>query len=155
MYSRILVAIDGSVFNEQAASRAIMFAHDNQARLMLLHVCTDADNIATEDASDENSVKLSSIDLLRLYCDVIRRKGVIADLRAPSGDPGQQICEVAKQWDADLILMGHRDSSTLNKPALNSVGYYVLAHAPCSLLVVPDSINLPIAVAVQKVSAML
>jgi len=149
MYTRILVAIDGSIFSEQIANRIIMLAEVNKARLMLLHVCTDADHIAASDLTGnlENKTEaphLSSIDLLRSYCDVIRREGAIADLRTPSGDPGQQICEVAEKWGADLILMGHRNLSTADQQVLNSVSSYVLDHAPCSLLVVPDHVNLPI-----------
>lgn len=44
MYNRTLVAIDGSLFSEQSVDRSILLTHDNQARLMLLHICTDADN---------------------------------------------------------------------------------------------------------------
>ena len=153
MYSRILVAIDGSIFSEQIVNQAIILAHTNQARLMLLHVCTDADKLTGNLEDKDEAFKLSRIDLLRSYCDVIRREGAIADLRAPSGDPGQQICEVAERWGADLILMGHRNLSIADQQVLNSVSCYVLDHAPCTLLVVPDHVNLPIVpTTVQKVA---
>jgi nucleotide-binding universal stress UspA family protein len=153
MSSRILIAIDESIFSEKIANRAIMFAQANQARLMLLHVSTNADKIDADYLTSSfvgnledkaKAPKLSSIDLWRSYCDVIRRKGAIADLRAPSGDPGQQICHVAEQWGADLILMERHHLSASGKQLLNSVSSYVLDHAPCALLIVPAHVNLPI-----------
>jgi nucleotide-binding universal stress UspA family protein len=55
------------------------------------------------------------------------------------GDPGQVICEVAKSWDADLILMGRNRKSGISELFLGSSSNYVLHHAVCSVLVVQST----------------
>ena len=46
------------------------------------------------------------------------------------------ICELAKFWNADLIIMGRRGRSGLAEVFLGSESNYVLHHAPCSVQIV-------------------
>jgi nucleotide-binding universal stress UspA family protein len=52
------------------------------------------------------------------------------------GDAGVQICEVAKNCRADLIVVGRRGRTGLAEAFLGSVSNYVVHHAPCSVLVI-------------------
>ncbi|MEO0647750.1 MAG: universal stress protein [Cyanobacteria bacterium J06650_10] len=54
----------------------------------------------------------------------------------PHGHPGLVICQAATENDADLIVVGNRDQTTLISITLGSVSNYVLHHAPCSVTVV-------------------
>ncbi|MDX2240436.1 MAG: universal stress protein [Leptolyngbyaceae cyanobacterium bins.302] len=54
----------------------------------------------------------------------------------PDALPGQVICEVATEWEADLIMLGYRREWELKKLVLGSVCNYVAHHAPCSVFVV-------------------
>jgi len=51
------------------------------------------------------------------------------------------ICELAIDWNADLIMMGRRGRSGIAEFFLGSVSNYVLHHAPCSVQIV----HLPVA----------
>ncbi len=57
------------------------------------------------------------------------------------GDPGRIICEIARDCDADLIVMGRGNHSGLNEFFLGSVSNYVLHHAPCSVLAVQGQLS--------------
>lgn len=64
----------------------------------------------------------------------------VLDLEPYSGRPGAILCEVARQWPADLIAIGHRNTfqeklHDMGELRLGSVSEYVLHHAPCSVLV--------------------
>lgn len=52
------------------------------------------------------------------------------------GDPGQKICQIAKEEGTDLIVIGRHGRSGLSELLLGSVSNYVVHHAPCSVLVV-------------------
>lgn len=52
------------------------------------------------------------------------------------GDPAQRICDVAAEEGVDLVIMGSRDRSLLERIFSPSVSSYVVSHAPCPVLVV-------------------
>ncbi|NJM95414.1 MAG: universal stress protein, partial [Acaryochloridaceae cyanobacterium CSU_5_19] len=64
------------------------------------------------------------------------RVGVLTKIMQRSGSPRLAICDLAKTWHADLILMGSRGRSGLAEAFLGSVSNYVMHHAPCSVMVV-------------------
>jgi nucleotide-binding universal stress UspA family protein len=147
MYTRILVAIDGSIFSEQVLHQAVAFSHLTEARLLLLHVspagesssCT-FNQVGNQAGNQAGTSTHCSIETLRAHRETALAAGAIADLRLPSGTPAEQVCQVAQEWGADLILMGHHSLAKLNELE-SSVSHYVLDHAPCSLLIVPDHIK--------------
>jgi nucleotide-binding universal stress UspA family protein len=52
------------------------------------------------------------------------------------GDAGRTICETAKNYSADLIVIGRNQRSVLSEIFLGSTSNYVLHHAPCSVMVI-------------------
>jgi nucleotide-binding universal stress UspA family protein len=55
---------------------------------------------------------------------------------APVGDPAEQLIGVARELDADLLVVGRRDQSAVKRLMLGSVSAKVLSGAPCDVLVV-------------------
>ena len=62
--------------------------------------------------------------------------GISTESKCEVGHPGALIRDLAKDWNADLIVMGRRGLSSLQEVFLGSVSNYILHHAPCSVLVV-------------------
>jgi nucleotide-binding universal stress UspA family protein len=52
------------------------------------------------------------------------------------GDPRSVILEEAKEWDADLIVVGSHGYTGIKRLLLGSVAQSVVSHAPCSVEVV-------------------
>ena len=52
-------------------------------------------------------------------------------------NPGSAIVNMAKEKNAELIVMGTRGLSTLRRTVLGSVSDYVLHHTDCPIAVVP------------------
>ena len=52
------------------------------------------------------------------------------------GDPRTVIVDEAKEWSADLIVMGSHGYTGLKRLLLGSVAHSVVSHAPCSVEVV-------------------
>ena len=54
------------------------------------------------------------------------------------GNPKDVIVEEAREWSADLIVLGSRGHGRLRRMVLGSVAQAVVANAPCSVQVVRD-----------------
>jgi nucleotide-binding universal stress UspA family protein len=53
-------------------------------------------------------------------------------------DPGLEICKIARQTQADLILVGcHDEPDKQNITRLDYVGMTILEKAPCPIMLVP------------------
>ena len=52
------------------------------------------------------------------------------------GQPGQQICAVAREREARMIVVGSRGRGRVGEALLGSVSAHVIRHAPCPVLVV-------------------
>jgi nucleotide-binding universal stress UspA family protein len=66
----------------------------------------------------------------------ISRLGLEADLVEAIGDPAEAICEVAQQNGADLIVVGTREPSLLERSLGHSVSEQVQRRAHCDVLIV-------------------
>jgi nucleotide-binding universal stress UspA family protein len=62
--------------------------------------------------------------------------GLHAQGRVIEGDPRETLLEAAKQEGADLIVVGSHGRTGLEKLLMGSVASHIVAHAPCSVLVV-------------------
>lgn len=87
----------------------------------------------------EQQMRKSLEDLqlwLQQYAEVATREGITTEFEYLCGEPGPCICDLSKQWSADLVIVGRRGRRGLSEILLGSVSNYVLHHAPCSVLTV-------------------
>ncbi|MES1022927.1 universal stress protein [Gloeocapsa sp. BRSZ] len=158
MYTRILVALDRSPMSEQVFQQAIDIAKATNANIMLLHVLSP-DEEGSPDISlmrEEYYPGLSSeiaelhrqqwrefeaqgIEMLRDRSEQATKAGVKAEFEQVFGTPSRVICDYARKWKADLIILGRRGHSGIKELFLGSVSNYVLHHAPASVLTIQSS----------------
>ncbi|MHC5743836.1 MAG: universal stress protein [Nostoc sp.] len=61
----------------------------------------------------------------------------MAESSYQTGDPGTNICDLARSWGAGfLIVLGRRGLKGTAQTLAGSVSNHVVHHAPCSVLVV-------------------
>ena len=68
-----------------------------------------------------------------------RELGFSAEGFAATGDPQTEILDHAREWGADLIVVGWHDRSRLERFLVGSVSEHVVRNAPCSVLVLKQS----------------
>ena len=68
--------------------------------------------------------------------DVLRKSGLNATTVLIEGDPKSQIIDVAKEWPADLIVLGSHGRKGLSRFLMGSVSEAVVRHAHCSVEIV-------------------
>jgi nucleotide-binding universal stress UspA family protein len=152
MFDKILVAVDSSPLSNKVFEEAVSFAKITGAHLILLHVISPYDdsylslvgvsypNLHSENVEYYmralNKLKEEGLKYLQQLCQKASELGVNVEFTQNIGDPGRTICEIARNCDANLIMMGRRGHSGLGELFLGSVSNYVLHHASCSVLAV-------------------
>lgn len=153
MYRHILAAIDTSDQSEIVFYNALSLAKKTGAKLMLLHVLSAEEEaypqfptysyypmldrpVAEAYHHQLEAYEKQGLEMLRSRTDEATKQGVKTEFTQLSGDPGNMICELAKNWEADLIMVGNRGLRGLKEVILGSVSNYVTHHANCSVLVV-------------------
>ncbi len=154
VFRKILVAIDRSSQAPEVFTQALEIAQDQNSQLMLSH-CLSWD---VEGEAGPFMGTVAGIDMygnilglrpkhlqdemdkirdwLQVYCQQAKSKGISAEFNCQIGDLGSQICNLACNWQADLIVIGRRGHKGLSEIWLGSVSNYVIHYAPCSVLVV-------------------
>ncbi|MGA9378157.1 MAG: universal stress protein, partial [Phormidium sp.] len=75
-----------------------------------------------------------SLELLRSHLVQAIAMGIKAEMTQNFGDPKWNICDLARTWGADLIVMGRRASYDLKDAIHGSVSNYVLHNSHCAVL---------------------
>lgn len=161
MFHRILVAVDDSDMRQTVFNEALTLAKAMDARLLLLHVLVPEDLQGLLPAVYPYSPTLSDstialyqrqrdelqnrgLNLLKLLESQATAAGVVTEFTQNLGSPGPVICEQARNYRADAIVIGRRGHSGLSELVLGSVSNYVLHHAPCSVVVIQgQSVSAP------------
>ena len=148
----ILVPIDFSASSEETLRRAIAFAQQFDARLVLLHAVSAPVvpaaapyAVASLDVPLEQARGTAEAEMQAL----VQRtafNGVAYETQIATGFPGETICSYADRAGADLIIMSTHGRTGLAHVLIGSVAEHVVWHALSPVLVVPGSgKNLPVA----------
>ncbi|MFE4105095.1 universal stress protein [Almyronema epifaneia] len=149
MIKNILVALDDDDTCQRVFDQTIELAHPLHANLHLLNVLMPErdDSVTQAPYSDKDwkmyadryrELKIASLKLLENLADTAKTAGVNAEVTQAFGTPGPVICQLAKTWGADLIMVGSHGRRGLSEMLLGSVSNYVVHHAACSVMVVHE-----------------
>jgi nucleotide-binding universal stress UspA family protein len=138
----IVVGTDGSPSADAAVRRAAEIAMGTGSRL---HLVTAYPDIPTYRETITSSAKAEPIELRQVAESVLAREarpleddGIEVITHAGEGDPADLIINIALEVDADLIVVGARGLSGLQRFLLGSVSSKLSHHAPMSVMVVRD-----------------
>jgi nucleotide-binding universal stress UspA family protein len=136
----IVVGTDGSPPAEAAIDRAAELARGSGARL---HVVTAYPDVPSYRERIVGTAKRESIELRDVAETVLARavekltdEGITVETHARDGDPAEAILEVAQEQKADLIVVGNRGLTGIERFLLGSVSSKLSHHAPCSVMIV-------------------
>jgi nucleotide-binding universal stress UspA family protein len=87
-------------------------------------------------AANWKEIEQQSQESLQAQVTAARAAGITAEATQRIGEPGREICTLAKDWKADLIVLGRRGMTGLGEFLLGSVSSFVLHRAPCAVLIV-------------------
>lgn len=138
--SRVLCAVDLSDGSEAAIASALALADEHQAALRLLHVI---DRPSAEDVMAVGYLSLPSFVQERQDDAVARLRALLPkDARAwrqgcasvAMGSPAETILEAAREWSADLIVLGPQRRRGLSAALFGSTTETVVRRASAAVI---------------------
>ena len=136
MFERILVAVDGSPKSEKTIRIAVDLARRYGATSTVVHV-REFERYEGSDVDLGPPIPAEQLvdDVLERFRDAgVEAHGEIR--RVSPGDTPEQIVEVAKKAESDLIVMGSRGMTEWKSLLLGGVANKVVHHATCPVLLV-------------------
>jgi nucleotide-binding universal stress UspA family protein len=140
-YKRILVGYDGSTNSERALARAMALAKEQGSALKILVVVntvlpvfspisqTLPESTFEEIIQDGRDALMKAVNLARL-----KLEDVSGDLK--DGHAANEIIKYASENGIDLIVLGRRGVSAVERFLLGGVSSSVVSHSKCDVLVV-------------------
>ena len=140
MYKRILLAYDGSESGRQALLECGDVANLMKSDIKLLAVTPSmppvyvGEGFIPTDTLDAEKERFREVldDGIRLF----ESRGFTCQGQLSFGEPVDEIARVAREWGADLIVMGHRRAgSWAERWWRGSVSKSLVEISPCSVLI--------------------
>jgi nucleotide-binding universal stress UspA family protein len=134
--NRIMVAYDDSAPAKAALETALIMLRENKSgQLILARTLSDQKAVNALSSPEKDEKLMPAIA-------TAKRMQVSYKLAIGSGNPGKEICRLADEYNADLLILGspdRRPSIAKTLPDLdrllgNSISDYVRVHSPCPIL---------------------
>jgi nucleotide-binding universal stress UspA family protein len=144
---KILIALDASAHSGRALEFVTRMRWPAGSRMIVVSALQPAISaFAATTGLGEAAVEAEVLeverrqhqDLVSKAEGILRESGFSTEGRVLVGDPREALLEVAHAERADLLVVGSRGQTGLAKLMLGSVSSHVVAHAPCSVLVVKE-----------------
>jgi nucleotide-binding universal stress UspA family protein len=145
MFTKILIALDGSDHAHKALRTAAQLASRCDAELILVHALqlrslrTDYEAIVSESVRDAYlSIGKEQADAILSHAEEEAHQLGATNVRRVMrvGEPVENVLKIAQASDVDIIVVGTRGLTGLRELALGSVAHKLTAMAHCPVLVV-------------------
>ena len=143
---KILLAIDDSQYSADAVAEVAARPWPAGTTVRVLSavdvtpIATDPAFIASLDIDTlRNEIARRNKEVMSRAVCLLQEKGLSAEMVVRDGDPRSVIVDEAKDWSANLIVVGSHGYTGVKRWLLGSVAHSVVSHAPCSVEVVRKS----------------
>jgi nucleotide-binding universal stress UspA family protein len=139
---KILLAVDGSAHAEEAVQNVTERPWPPGSVVKVISVVQRIVPAAAEFAaaatwSDVWETQTDQAEQLTArVAQALTAGGLTVETVVRQGDPRTEIIGEAKNWGADLIVLGAHGHSRLERLLLGSVAHSVMNHSPCSVEIV-------------------
>jgi nucleotide-binding universal stress UspA family protein len=144
MYSRILLAYDGSLEGATALREGALLAKRCGAAVFVLSVVPDTGGVRVAESVHGGAVAHEMDryrELLDRGVDRLTRLGLKPVARLVVGDPAKTIGAFAREARADLVIVGHRRRNMIERWWSGPSGAYLSDYIGCSLLIARNGVS--------------
>jgi universal stress protein A len=141
--NRILVAIDFSDLTDEVISKAVLICKALQGKMRVLHVDNSAPYVFTAQDPQRpvpdlsEPVDPSANEVLENIRNRLAKERITADFRQLEGPAENNIVLAAREFKADLIVIGAHQHGRFYQCFFGSKTDSIIRHAPCPILIVP------------------
>ena len=135
-WKKLLVATDGSAYSEVAGRRAIEIAAQHNSEIISL----SAVDVTVEFMLRAQEVYEHMVANAKTFANSIKERAISADIKADAivrdGEVFKVIIDAAKEYQADMIVMGSLGRTGIKRLLMGSTAERVLGHASFPVLIV-------------------
>ena len=145
---KIMIAVDGSSSSEPVVEFVARMRWPAGSRVLVMSIASAAASMVG--ASFEASAASAEIEAMdvREHQELVSRAslalteaGIPCETKVLMGEPASALLQAVRDEGVDLMVMGSHGRTGLSKLLLGSVSAHLVAHAPCSVLVVKRPAN--------------
>ena len=141
MYKNLLLASDGSRETLVALREGAIIAQMFGAKAHLLIIDHETPSVRIAEGYTMHRIPTQGRELLDLGLARLKLLGVPATGELLRGEPGPLITRCVRAKRIDLIVLGHRRQSFLDRWWSGHNGAYIVDGVPCSVLIARDTIT--------------
>jgi len=138
MYEQVVLAYDGTREGRTALREGALLAKRFKSTVHLLCVVAESPGMRIGEAAFAGAVAQTQDTYVSLFDEAMARLrdlGFEAEGRVVEGEPAEAIAAYARDVKADLVVVGHRKKSLLERWWSGESGAYLVDHLKCSLLI--------------------
>ncbi|MBD0334934.1 MAG: universal stress protein [Cyanobacteria bacterium Co-bin13] len=144
MFKTILVALNEPKLASDLMEAINQLRWHPEATLILSHIMLPSEDIPSRDATLPGSAP-AEITQQQIEEDLRSHQAdlpaVPTRIEVALGDPAEEIVRLANIYEADLIILGNRGLTGLNRILQGSVSSQVLEDAHCSVMVIKSRLQ--------------
>ncbi len=139
-YKKILIAVDSSEYSMKAAKKGLILAHQLEAKSALLFVIDKCKAIGNVDAGITHDqalivLKKEAEQTLDELAEMYNGNELMKFM--PEGNPEEDIIKTAKNWKADLLVLGTHGRTGLKHLLMGSTAERVMRRSDIPVMMVP------------------
>lgn len=149
MYSRILVAVDGSTASQRGFDEALRFAKSTGGQLRVVHVINEIVAPLSPDMPNSpayydmviGAIRDHGKKLLQQASERAAQAGVACEpklIESLGSRAADQIVQAAKEWPADVIVLGTHGRHGLRRLAMGSDAELVVRQSTVPALLIRE-----------------
>ncbi|HEX5340099.1 MAG TPA: universal stress protein [Gammaproteobacteria bacterium] len=139
LYTNIVLAYDGSLDGRRALREGAEIAMQCKSHTHLLAVIKQSASTAIGQGFDPRALPSDEAEQFKTILDegiaMLEGFGLTASGHLVHGDPVDEIVKLVHATDADLVVVGHRERSTLERWWRTPVSMSLLDKLNCSVLI--------------------
>lgn len=146
MFSKILVALDGSEYSDKALEVAVQMAMRCDAQLILFHAVqlkplrAEYESIVINKKAKDvyRQIGLDQADAIVQVAENAAKEVGLSNVERMivEGRPASSIVQAVTDTESELVIIGTRGLSALHQITMGSVAHKVTAAASCPVMVV-------------------
>jgi nucleotide-binding universal stress UspA family protein len=130
---RILVPTSGTPYSERGIELACRLGEEQKAEIYLVNVLEVPRTLPLEAPLPDAEAKAE--DIVKRGEEIVTLRGLPVKGEVKRGRvAGEEIIRAAKDWEADLIVMGIRSQVTMAQDILGRNSGLILRRAPCEVI---------------------
>lgn len=144
MYKRIVLAYDGTREGRNALREGALLALRVGAEIHLLAVVVETPGMRMAEGAQPGAIAYQQESYRAVLDEAVEglhRMGVQLEAKLVCGEPAQEIAGYARRVAADLVVVGHRRQSLLQRWWSGPSGAYLSDYLSCSLLIARSVIS--------------